>query len=323
MKTLAALLLLSSLAQAQPITLRLATVAPEGTAWAHQLKALAHEVEATSDGRVKLKWVFGGIAGVERETLDRIRRGQLDGMAASHFCEKLAPTLRVMRTFGVLRSRAEERYVVQRLRDQIDAELQKEGFVELAVLSLGMAVLFSREPVRTYDEFMARRWWVSADDDYAIAVARTVGMKVVPIPQHEARAAFERNEFDGFIAIPASLLAFQWTAVRAYTEMPLGSVDGCLLITQRSWERLRADDQQMVRAATITAMARLDDISEETSRKVLAEVGPKLGIQRVEPDPHFRSAFIQAVKEARNTQVAPDLMQKVLSLLADYRAEHR
>jgi TRAP-type C4-dicarboxylate transport system substrate-binding protein len=322
MKTLAALLLLSSLAQAQQ-TLRLATVAPEGTAWAHQLKALGHEVEAATDGRVKMKWVFGGIAGVERETLDRIRRGQLDGMAASHFCEKLAPTLRVMRTFGVLRTRAEERYVVQRLRDQIDGELEKEGFVELGVLSLGMAVLFSKEPVRTMEEFMARRWWVSADDDYAVAVARAVGMKVVPIAQHEAKAAFERNEFDGFVAIPASLLAFQWTAVRAYTEMPLGSVDGCLLITQRAWERLRADDQISVRGATMNAMMRLDDISEETSRKVLAEVGPKLGIQRIEPDPRFRSAFIQAVKEARNTQVTPELMQKVLSLLADYRAEHR
>jgi len=244
-------------------------------------------------------------------------------MAASHFCEKLAPTLWVMRTFGVLRSRAEERYVVQRLRDQIDAELDREGFVELGVVSLGMALLFSREPVRSMDELRARRWWVSSDDDYAVGVGRTLGITMVPIPQGLAKAAFDENRFDGFVAIPASILAFQWTGVRAFTDLPLGSVDGCLVLARRAWDRLRAEDQGQVRGDAIKALRRLDDISDETQRLVLEQLGPKLGIQRIEPSPEFRAAFFDAVKAARTAQIPAELINRVLSLLADYRAEHR
>jgi TRAP-type C4-dicarboxylate transport system substrate-binding protein len=324
MRALVALLLFSSVAQAEPITLRLATVAPEGTAWARELHAFRRDVEKETDGRVQLKWVLGGIAGYETEILERIRRGQIDGLAASHLCERLAPSLRVIRTFGVLRSRAEERYIVQRLRDDIDSEFDKEGFVELGVLSLGMSLLFSREPVRSMEQLLARRWWIASDDDYAAVVARKLGLTVVPLPQGEALTAWDDHKIDGFVAIPASILAFQWAGVlRAYTDLPLASVDGCLLISKRSFERLRGDDQTAVRGAAIKALNRLDDISDETQHRVLAELGPRLGIQRVEPSAEFRTQFYEAVKQARALQIAPELLTRVLSMLADYRAEHR
>ena len=65
------------------MTLRFASVAPEGTGWAREFKAFARDAEAFSNGQVRVKWYFGGIAGDESVVPERIKRGQLDGEAAA------------------------------------------------------------------------------------------------------------------------------------------------------------------------------------------------------------------------------------------------
>ena len=50
----------SAVVQADPITLRLGTVAPEGSAWAREGQAFARDVERGTEGRVKVKLYFGG-----------------------------------------------------------------------------------------------------------------------------------------------------------------------------------------------------------------------------------------------------------------------
>src|SRR3954453_10187849 len=83
--------------QAEPIKLRMAAIAPEGTAWARELHALARDIETHTNGAVSMKWYLGGIAGDELTAVDRVRRGQLDGVGGALFCTRLAPSLWVLR----------------------------------------------------------------------------------------------------------------------------------------------------------------------------------------------------------------------------------
>ena len=52
-------------AVAEPVTLRFASLVPEGTAWARELRAFARDVENLSHGNLRVKWYFGGITGAE------------------------------------------------------------------------------------------------------------------------------------------------------------------------------------------------------------------------------------------------------------------
>src|SRR5689334_237093 len=87
-------LLLSSSALAAPVpTIRIGTLIPDGSAWARELKAVVRDVES----QVKIKVYYGGIAGDEHEMIDRVRRGQLDGIGGTTACLDLAPSLRASR----------------------------------------------------------------------------------------------------------------------------------------------------------------------------------------------------------------------------------
>src|SRR5437870_3661048 len=102
MKALLALVLLTTQQQQpEPVVLRLGTVAPDGTAWARELRSFGRDVESGTHGAVRVKFYFGSIAGDEIAALDRIRRGQLDGMASGVACHRIMPSLRVTRIAGL------------------------------------------------------------------------------------------------------------------------------------------------------------------------------------------------------------------------------
>ena len=77
----AAFLLAASLPPLQALTLKMATLAPEGSPWVEELRQVAWQWERVSGGRVRLKIYAGGVAGEEPDMLRKLRIGQLQGAA--------------------------------------------------------------------------------------------------------------------------------------------------------------------------------------------------------------------------------------------------
>lgn len=91
--SVAAALTLSALGAAraaEPGVMRIATVAPDGTSWSREMKAWARDVDEVTNGQLRIKLYFGGIAGNEQQVLERLRRDQLDGTIGSEICTQLA-----------------------------------------------------------------------------------------------------------------------------------------------------------------------------------------------------------------------------------------
>src|SRR5690349_9200828 len=70
---------LASFAQAD--TIKIATVAPDGTAWMKELRASADVVKQRTEGRVEVKFYPGGVMGDPATVLRKIKIGQLQGGA--------------------------------------------------------------------------------------------------------------------------------------------------------------------------------------------------------------------------------------------------
>ncbi|HEY1584642.1 MAG TPA: TRAP transporter substrate-binding protein DctP, partial [Polyangia bacterium] len=152
LRALAALAVVSSPAATASaegtVLLRMATAAPEGTAWAREGHSNERDISELTHGQVRMKWYFGGIAGDEMQMLERIKREQLDGVAsAGMLCAKLAPSMTALRIVGLFQSRDESAFVSGRLKDTFDAEFLKSGFVNLGEMGIGPDVIFSTTPM--------------------------------------------------------------------------------------------------------------------------------------------------------------------------------
>jgi TRAP-type C4-dicarboxylate transport system substrate-binding protein len=317
---------LSLPARAEPATaLRVATVAPDGTSWARELRAWARDVEASTNGAVRIKLYFGGIAGNEEVTLARIRREQLDGAIGSEMCTVLSPTLKVGRVVGVFQSRAENAYVLARLKPTIDAELLKSGFINFGEAGLGPEVLFTRAPVRDLATLRKLRLWIWDSDFELPPQARALGLTVVQTPLETAGRAFEEGKFDGFITIPTAALAFQWTTqVKYLTPLRISFRSGCLIVATRAFDPLPVEAQRALKAAAGKLAQRIEELGRREDDALLGGLLARQGVARIPESEQLRSEFYEAARSVRpgSRIVSDETLARIMGWLADYRAEH-
>jgi TRAP-type C4-dicarboxylate transport system substrate-binding protein len=316
-------------ARAEPVVIRMATVAPEGSQWAKLLGGAGHELEQMTRGAVKMKWYFGAVTGDELETFEGIKHGHLDGIASGGMvCERLSPSMKIQGLTGMFQSRDEASYVMERLHGVINEETHKNGFEMLITTGLGPEVIFSRTPVHTIEELRKLKFWRWSADEVGIAVSHEMGLTIVPTDLDEGGKAYDAGKVDGFLAIPTAALAFQWSAQSRYiTDLRLGYLTGCVAVTNAAVDRIPPEFQNTFRSLWAKYDALFQDMGRRQDDALLGGLFFKQGLKPVPPSEGFRSEFFDVARTARERAagkfIPRPLLDRALKMLADYRAEHR
>jgi len=321
----ASFVMAQSAAAAPRFTVRLASTAPDGTAWSRELKDFAHEVSERSGGEVEIKLYLGGIAGSELGAEERVRRGQLDGvLSGGMMCQRQIPTMRALHLLGLLRSREEARFVLERLRGELADEALASGYAMLGAGDLGPEVVFTRSSARTLDELKKLRLWRWDLDETGTAMWREMGFQPIALPVENASRAYDKGELDGFVGIPTAALAFQWFH-RARYYLPLDSayLAGCLLVAAKSYEKLGDQHKRALREAAEHLAGRISELNAREDERLTGELFVKQGVQPVALAPAVRNEFFalaRAAREKLGEKLAPArLVRRVLDLLAEHR----
>ena len=312
----------------EPVVLRMAAIAPEGTGWARELKAMARDLETSTHGAVRMKWYLGGIAGDEAAALARIRRGQLDGAAGALFCGSLSPTLAVTRIVGLVESRDEALYLVNHLRSRIDEDFKRAGFHSLIVGDFGNDIMFLRDRVESFDDLKKRLIWIWNADGVVRRQMQLMGMSTVPAGIEQLARMYDAKQIDGFFVIPTAALAFQWTTrARYFVDLRSSMLAGCMTVTQKSYDQLSFEQQQALTAAAAKFVVRFEDLGKREDSLLLGGMLEKQGVHKLPASEGLRSAFLSAAATARSQLedrlVPSSLVKEATDLMAAYRAAHR
>jgi TRAP-type C4-dicarboxylate transport system substrate-binding protein len=331
----ASLLALAGLALARPgraepeHVIRLSSIAPDGTGYARQLRAFAAETLAATQGRVRIKPYFNAVAGDEHQAWQRVQRGQLDAVAsAAMLCEKLSPSMRVMRLPGLFRNRDEVQAVLSRLRPITDREFEKAGARNLGGVMVGPVIVFSRDPLHTLGEMRKHTFWIWDADAVMGPVYGALGLSVLPLPINEAAHAYEQHRHDGFTTTPAGALAFQWSTLAHYYEpLAVAYLVGCMVVSNRAFDELSLPDQQALQGAAGKALMHMDEVGRETDAQLLGGLFAKQGLREVPVSPTLQVEYEVGAARARATLMAehrvdPALVGKVEQMLIEIRGAH-
>lgn len=315
-------------AAADPVLLRMASVAPEGTAWARELHAFSREVAAETHDQVHIKWYLSGIAGNELTADARVKRDQLDGVVSGGMlCQRLSPSLRAASMAGEFRDDGEARYVMAHLRPLMAQEFSRAGYQLLATGGMGFSVLFSRKPVRSLAELKKLRPWLWDLDEVLERQLTGMGVPVVLLPVEAAGRAFDEGKVDSFLALPSAALAFQWSTQSRYVaNLRIGYLSGCILVAHRAWDMLSHDDRQVLESAVAKTEMRLDDLSRRTDAMLLGGLLARQGLTALPVSAAFEGEFEQAALRARpavSALMPPGLVERVAGWIDEYRKQRR
>ena len=257
----ATLLLMALSSPAAATTLKIATLAPDGTSWMKMMRQGAGEISERTGGRVKLKFYPGGVMGNTGSVLQKMRIGQLQGGAfTGSDLSQLYPDAQLYSMPLVFRSYEEVDYVRQRMDSILTKGLADHGMVVLGISDGGFAYIMSEKPLRTLGDLKGQKVWTPEGDVLTAAMFESAGISPIPLPVADVYTGLQTGLLDTVAGIPTGIIAFQWyTSVTYLTDVPLMFLSGMLTIDSKAFGRIMAGDREIGRAVRGDVFSKLDE----------------------------------------------------------------
>lgn len=323
------LAVVSAGAAAQTTQIKIATLAPENSQWMSEFRAGAKEVRDLTEGRVQLKFYSGGVQGNEAKVLRKIQIGQLQGgtFAPTDF-QKRYPDLNIYGLPFMFRSEDEVNYVRERLDPKLLAGFDDLGFVTFGFASGGFAIVMSNQPVRSYEDLKGKKVWLPEGDLISYEAMKSLQLSPVSLPMTDVLTGLQTGLIDMVAIPPVVALALQWhTKVKYVTQLPVLYAMGFMAISDRTFSKLSAADQQVVRNVMGRIYAEVNAASaKETANAVDALLN--IGLQDVQPrDGEFEKIgeiMLETNREmADKGMFSSELLDELQRYLHEYREQQK
>ena len=318
-----------ALAAALPATaatqIKIATIAPDGTAWMREMRAAGEAIKKGTDDRVELKFYPGGVMGDAATVLRKMKIGQLQGSAFTGGEASLITKDAGIYTVPFLfRSQDEVDKVRAKVDPLIRDSVRKAGFELLGVSGGGFAYLMSTKDIKTRDDLKSAKVWVPQGDDIAALTFKTAGVTPVPLPLSDVYTSLQTGLIDTAANTDAGAIAFQWhTKIKRVVDMPLIYVVGEVLIDKKTFDALDAADQKIVSDEFSSGFARLEKINRSDNASA-REALKGQGITFFSPDAAERARWEGVGAETYRQLTAqhafsPELQKALDAALAEAR----
>ena len=325
---LTAMLLMALSSFVAATTLKIATLAPDGTSWMKMMRQGAEEISQRTDGRVKLKFYPGGVMGNTGSVLQKMRIGQLQGGAfTGSDLSQLYPDAQLYSMPLVFRSYGEVDYVRQRMDATLIKGLADHGMVVLGISDGGFAYIMSEKPLRILGDLKGQKVWTPEGDVLTEAMFESAGISPIPLPVADVYTGLQTGLLDTVAGIPTGIIAFQWyTSVTHLTDVPLMFLSGMLTIDSKAFGRIKPGDQEIVRSIMGAIFSRLDEVNRTDNESARAALQNQ-GIEFVRPDAAERDNWESIAKQARGQLIrrakyTPALVEEMLGHIQDYRSRN-
>jgi TRAP-type C4-dicarboxylate transport system substrate-binding protein len=245
---LAALLLLVG-HSSQAATFKVATLSPDGSFWMKTMREAGKAVAAATDNRVEFKWYPGGVMGDDKAVLRKMRVGQLQG-AALPMGELLSfyPDSQAYGIPFLFNSYEEVDYVRSQLDDSLIAGFAEGGIEVLGIAEGGFGYFLTAEPVRVPTDLQQQKVWVPQNDVVSARLAQSIGVTPIPLTLPDVLPGLQTGLINTVAVSPIGAIALQWhTRVDYLTDIPLMYFCGVMSLSGKSFSKLSAEDQGIVR----------------------------------------------------------------------------
>ena len=314
---------------AEPVIIKFATLAPEGTPWMNTMEEMNREVQEKSGGQVAFRFYAGGVAGDERDVLRKIRINQLHGGAFSGFgLGEVLPEIRVLELPMLFRDGQEADHVATALFEHFVAAFTQKNFVLLALNDAGSVYVFSKDAIRTKADMVRSKIWTWQGDPLPQAIFKAYGVVPVSLSLPNVLPSLQSGLIDACYGTPLTVLALQWfTKVKYRTSLAITNVMGAMVLSDALWQQLSAEQQTLVREAVRKYNAKTVTNMRQYETKALTLLQTTAGIETVTVAEEEVARLQQISEQVRQEMVGKlypqESLDRVLALRDTYRQKQQ
>lgn len=321
-------LLLAAPVHARTLTIKLGTLAPEGSSFHRLIRDMAEGWQEASGGRIRVRIYPGGVAGDDPDMVRKMRVGQLQAAALSGAgLYAIAPEVQALQMPMMLASHEELDYVRDRVAPRLEARIEAQGFKVLAWGDAGWVHFFAQRPVVRPQDLRPLRLFVWSGDSAYVEAWKEAGYRPVALPATEIHTGLQSGLIHAVPTTPLAALAFQWFGLAPHmTALRWAPLLGAVVITADAWGRVPDDLKPLLLRSAREAGARLrresrqlgDDAVEVMKRHGLV-VHPVPPEARLEWEESARAGYARIVGGV----VPAEIVAEVERLRDEYRDSAR
>ena len=221
-------------------TVKLGTLAPEGSPWHKALQDMAAQWAKISQGKVRVRIYPGGVAGDEPDMVRKMRIGQLHAAALTGGgLTRISQEIQALQMPMMFRSDAEFDYVHARMTPMLEGALRAKRFHVLNWADAGWVYFFAQEPVVWPGDLKPLKLFTWVGESAHIGALREAGLNPVPLPATEIHTALSSGLINAVPTTPIIALSYQWFGLAKHmTDMRWARLVGATVLTDRAWKRI-------------------------------------------------------------------------------------
>jgi TRAP-type transport system periplasmic protein len=323
---LVALGLPAGAAAGDKVTLKLGTLAPDGSSWHQLLKEMAAEWSQASGGTVVVKIYAGGVAGNEGDMARKLRIGQLQAAAISAVgLADIYTGPEAISCPGLIADDEEWKYVFPRATPAWERVMEEKGYVVLMWGDTGWVHMFLKDPVKSPAELAGLKVFAWAGDPSSTAAFQLAGFEPVVLSATDMLPSLSTGMIVGFSATPAMALGARWYESAPHmTSTAWGHLPGATIVSRAAWEKIPEPTRaRLLEIARVYSVRVNDEVTRMQTDAIAAM--KKNGLKVLEFDAAGRAQW-QAICErtwpaVRGGVVTPEDFDAVKRIRDEYRAQ--
>ena len=316
------LLALPAPARAEVQTIKMATLAPDGSSWMNVFGKWKAAIEKRTGGQVKVKFYAGGVAGEERDVIRKMRLGQMNAAAITAVgLGLIQPDVRALEIPFLFKNEGE----LDRVRAALDADFRKkfeeQGFVLLSWGDVGPVRLYSNIPLKDKADLQKVKMWVWNDDPLLAKLFQRLGMNAVALGVTDVLPSLSTGVINGCNGSPLAAVALQWhQKVKYATSLELSQAVGAAVLTKKQWDAFTPEQRKIIDEETRTLSVDLIKQIRADNVNALAKMRSQ-GIEVVPTPPaleaELRAQAKLATADMEGKLFSKEFRQKVEKIVAE------
>lgn len=306
---------------AHSTVIKIATVAPEGTAWMREMRAGSEEIKKRTEGRVEIKYYPGGVMGDPATVLRKIKIGQLQGGAftGGEF-SAVDKNAQIYSLPFLFRSLEEVDHVRAQLDPLLKERIRQAGFEAVGIAGGGFAYVMSVQDIRDKEGLKGAKVWVPQGDHIAELGFKAGGVTPISLPLADVYTSLQTGLIDTAANTTAGAIAFQWhTKLKHMIELPVTYVVGIVTIDAKVFDTVSLEDQKAIKEELGAAFARLETINK-TDNASARDALQRQGIEIFTPNPEQQKSWLEVGEIARKelikeNAISPEMLNALTKAL--------
>ncbi len=300
-------------AASKAVTIKIATLAPEGSAWIKTLDDLNAAVKKKTNNGVRFKIYPGGILGDEKDMYRKMHVGQIQGaVLTSSGLSDIFSEMDVFQIPFLFENYDEVDYVVDKMDTFFRNGFADKGYILLGWSEAGFIRLMSTTPMSSIDDLRKAKVWTWEEAPMAKAIFDAANVSAIPLSLPDVLVGLQTGLVDVVYAPPSGAISLQWfTKTKYMTDLPLLYLIGAVVLKKNVFKKLSPAEQHTLLELCPKYMAELKLVIRKENQEAL-KVMTKHGVKLVKPSKDQIGEFKKVAADAMEHQTGESFSQKVM-----------